>query len=115
MRKRTGYLIRRGKVYYATWKVSGKRFMQTTGKRDRREAEKELHRIMEPFVAGDEATTLQNIAAKIEGRKVEIAQLEDERNPPLSIAHALDNMNAKNWRMVKNNLLATLPPAVVGS
>jgi len=88
MRKRTGYLIRRGKVYYATWKIAGKRFMQTTGKRDRREAEKELHRIMEPFVAGDEVTTLQNIAAKIEGRKSEIAQLEDERNPPLSIAHA---------------------------
>jgi len=90
MRKRTGYLIRRGKVYYATWKVAGKRFMQTTGKRDRREAEKELHRIMEPFVAGDEVTTLQNIAAKIEGRKVEIAQLEDERNPPLSITQAWD-------------------------
>lgn len=90
MRKRTGYLIRRGKVFYACWTVTGKKFMQSTGKRDRREAEKELHRIMEPFVAGDEVATLQNIAAKIEGRKSEIAQLEDERNQPLSIAHAWD-------------------------
>lgn len=90
MRKRTGYLIRRGKVFYATWKVGGKRFMQTTGKRDRREAETELHRIMQPFVAGDEVTTLQNIAAKIQGRTAEIIRLEDERNPPLSVAHAWD-------------------------
>lgn len=91
MRKRTGYLIRRGRIYYATWKVSGKRFMQTTGKRDRREAETELHRIMEPFVAGDEVTTLQNISAKIEGRKADIAKFEDERNPPLSLNRAWDD------------------------
>lgn len=90
MRKRTGYLIRRGKVFYVTWKVSGKRFTLSTGKRDRRDAEREMHRIMEPFVAGNEVATLQNIAAKIEGRKAEIAQLEDERNPPLSVAHAWD-------------------------
>jgi len=87
-RKRTGYLIRRGKVFYAMWTVAGKKFMQTTRKRDRRDAETELHRIMEPFIAGDEVTTLENIKAKLEGRKAEIAQLEDERNPPLAIAHA---------------------------
>lgn len=91
MRKRTGYLIRRGKVFYAVWTVAGKKFMQTTGKRDRREAEKELHRIMEPFVAGDEVTTLQNISAKIEGRKADIAKFEDERNPPLSLNRAWDD------------------------
>jgi integrase len=88
MRKRTGYLIRRGKVFYAVWTVAGKKYMQTTGKRDRREAEKELHRIMEPFVAGDEVATLRNIAAKIEGRTAELTRLEDERNPPLTVAAA---------------------------
>ena len=88
MRKRTGYLIRRGKVFYACWHVGGKLFMQTTGKKDRRDAETELHRIMEPFVAGDEVATLQNIAARIEGRTAEIARIEDERNPPLTIANA---------------------------
>lgn len=40
MRKRTGYLLRRGKVFYAVWTVAGKKIMQSTGKRDRREAEK---------------------------------------------------------------------------
>ena len=85
MKTRTGYLVRRGRVYHAVWTVAGKKFMRSTGKRDRRDAEKELHRIMEPFAAGNEVTILQNIAAKIEGRKAEIARLEDERNPPLSL------------------------------
>lgn len=90
MKKRTGFLIRRGKVFYAAWTVAGKRFIQTTGKRDRREAETELRRIMEPFVAGDEVTTLQNIAARIEGRTVELTRFEDERNPPMSFGRAWD-------------------------
>lgn len=88
MRTRTGYLIQRGKVYYAMWTVAGKKFTRTTGKRDRREAETELRRIMEPFAAGDEITTLQNIAARIEGRSAELTRLEDERNPPIAIATA---------------------------
>ncbi|MDO9540863.1 MAG: tyrosine-type recombinase/integrase [Kiritimatiellia bacterium] len=90
MKKRTGYLIRRGKIFYCCWTISGKKFMQTTGKRDRREAEQELNRIMQPFIAGDEVTTLQNIAAKIEGRKTELVRLKDERNPPLAVSAAWD-------------------------
>lgn len=88
MRKRTGYLLQRGKVFYAVWTVSGKKFMRTTGKRDRREAETELRKIMEPFTIGDEVTTLQNIAARIEGRTAELARLDDERNPPLTLSAA---------------------------
>jgi len=88
MRKRTGYLLRRGKIWYAAWTLSGKKFMRSTGKTNRREAEVELHRIMEPFVAGDEVSTLQNIAARIEGRKAELVRLEDERNPPLRLDQA---------------------------
>jgi integrase len=88
MRKRTGYLIRRGKVFYAVWTVAGKKFMQSTGKRDRRNAETELRRIMEPFALGDEVTALQNIAARIEGRTAELARIEEDRNPPLAVSAA---------------------------
>lgn len=90
MRKRTGYLIRRGKVFYAVWTVAGKKFMQSTGKRDRREAGQELRRIMEPFTLGDEVTALQNIAARIEGRTAELDRIEEERNPPLAVSAAWD-------------------------
>lgn len=100
MRKRTGYLMLRtpkgewlgeseGKkkrgIWYACWTVAGKKFKKTTSKPDHRDAETELHRIMEPFVAGDELASLQNIAARIERRKAEIARFEDERNPPPAI------------------------------
>ena len=87
-RQRTGFLVRRGKVWYAVWTVGRKRFMKTTGERDRRKAETELRRIMEPFAVGDEVTTLETVAAHIQGRKAELSQIEDERNPPLTVAAA---------------------------
>ena len=87
-RKRTGYLVRRGKVFYAMWTVAGKKFMRSTGKRDRREANTALARIMEPFLVEDEVKTLQNIAARIEGAKTELARIEEDRNPPLTVAAA---------------------------
>lgn len=88
MRRRTGYLQLRGDIFHVRWKVGGKTHSQTTGKRDRREAEKELRRIMEPFYVGDEITILQNINARIEGRTAELTRLEEERNPPLSLTDA---------------------------
>jgi len=94
MKRRTGYLIKRNKTYYAAWHIGDKLFMRTTGKQDKRDAETELHRIMEPFVAGDEVATLQNIAAKIEGNKADIARLTDERNPPLTIGNAWNTYKA---------------------
>jgi integrase len=66
--------------------------MRTTGKSDQREAEKELHRIMEPFAAGDKAAVLQNVVARLDGQQQEIERMEkekqDEENPPLSIENA---------------------------
>ena len=84
-RKRTGYLLKRGKHFYAVWTVNGKKFMQTTRKTDREEAESELHRIMEPFVAGDKVSVLQNIQGRLTDAKVDLARLEDERKIPLQI------------------------------
>lgn len=85
MRKRTGYLIKRGKVYYACWNVGNKKFVITTGKTDRREAEAELQKRMAPFRVGDELESLKNIAARIETQKDEVARLDAEQNPPLTI------------------------------
>ena len=88
MKRRTGYLVRRGQVFYAAWTVAGKKFMQSTGQRDRRAAEKELRRIMEPFALGNEVAALESIKGRIEGRTAELAKMEDERNPPLTIRAA---------------------------
>ena len=43
---------------------------------------------MVSFVVADEATALQSIAAKLEGRKAELVRLQDEQNPPRPVARA---------------------------
>jgi integrase len=88
MKRRTGYLVKRGHTYYATWFVNGKRFQQTTGLREKRKAEAKMAEIIAPFVAQDEMAVLKNIADRIEGRNAEIRKLEEERNPVLKIADA---------------------------
>lgn len=85
MRIRQGYLFKRGGTYYVAWRVNGKLFMRTTGETTLKKAEEKRAEIMQPFAAGDETSVLQNLAARIEGRKAEVAKIADERNPPLAL------------------------------
>lgn len=72
-------------TYYVAWRVNGKLFMRTTGETNLKKAEEKRAEIMQPFAAGDETSVLQNLAARIEGRKAEVAKIADERNPPLAL------------------------------
>ena len=91
---RTGHLFKRGTTFYVSWRIAGKAFAKAL--RDdsgspittRREAEDAKQKIMAPFVVADEATALESIAGKLEGRKAELARLQDEQNPPLPISQA---------------------------
>jgi len=91
---RTGYLFKRGKAFYVSWKIDGKAFTKSlrdeNGMRitTRREAEEAKQKLMAPFVVGDEAAALESIAGKLMGRKTELARLHDEQNPPLLITGA---------------------------
>ncbi|MCX7008426.1 MAG: tyrosine-type recombinase/integrase, partial [Kiritimatiellaeota bacterium] len=85
---RKGYLFKRGKIFYACWFVSGKKMVQSTGQSDRRDAKKELARIMQPYLIQDEITTLQTVKARIEGAKAELVIYDEQRNPPLLISAA---------------------------
>lgn len=90
MKTRRGWLIQRGKkgTYYAVWEVRGHRFMRSTGQTNRKDAERELARIMQPLLVEDDIRTLETVKARIEGGKAELARLDDERNPPLTIGAA---------------------------
>lgn len=90
MKTRRGWLVKRGRTFYATWEVSGKRFQKTTGESDRRKAESRLAEIMRPFLVEDEVRTLESVKARIEGAKGELAKIEEDRNPPLAVADAWD-------------------------
>ena len=94
MKRRTGYLFKRGRNFYVSWKVNGKLFMKAL--RDdngqpitaKREAEIARDKFMLPIATGDEAAVLESIAGKLGGRKAELAKWEDEQHPPLSIRRA---------------------------
>jgi integrase len=91
---RTGHLFKRGSNFYVRWAVGGKVFSKalrdTQGEpiTNRRAAEEAKLKLMAPFIVADEASALESIAAKIEGRKAELARLENELNPPMPIADA---------------------------
>ena len=84
MKTRKGYLIRRGKTYYAVWTISGKKFCKTTKQTDKKEAVKELSRLMQPFLVEDEVRTLETVKARIEGAKSEMVALDELQHPPLT-------------------------------
>jgi integrase len=101
MRTRKGYLVKRGSTYYAVWYVRKptknadgtsqfKKFMQTTGCTDERKAQKELARIMQPHLLENDKRHLQTVKSWIESTDSELAVLNDERNPPLTITRAWD-------------------------
>lgn len=91
---RTGYLFRRGKTFYVSWRIAGKAFSKALHDDNgspittRREAEEAKQKLMVPFVVADEASALESIAGKLEGRRAELAKLQDEQNPPLPITQA---------------------------
>lgn len=88
MRIRHGYLFKRGGKYQVAWRVNGRLFMRSTGESDKKKAEAKRAEIMAPFVTGDDVSVLQNLAAKIQGRQSEVADLEEKRSQPLTFDRA---------------------------
>ena len=82
MKRRTGYLFKKGRTYYVQWRVSGKVFVKSTGQTTIGKAELERERIMAPYLARDEKAMLEGIANRIEGIDADIAASV----PPVRIA-----------------------------
>jgi integrase len=94
MKHRTGHLFKRGSNFYVFWRVNGKAFSKALRDKNglpitiKREAEEARAKLMAPFTVADEAAALESIAGKLEGRKAELARLEDKQNPPLKVGQA---------------------------
>jgi integrase len=94
MKYRTGYLFKRGSNFYVSWRLNGKSF--TKALRDdagnpcttKRDAEEARQKVMAPFLVGDDVAALESIVGKLDGRKAELAKIQDEQNPPLPVAQA---------------------------
>lgn len=93
-RQRSGYLLKRGGNYYVSWRMDGKLFTrvlrdeQGNSITNRREAEAAKMKEMAPFLAGDQVSALESLSARIGGAKSELARIEDEQNPALTIDKA---------------------------
>ncbi|MBP7827460.1 MAG: tyrosine-type recombinase/integrase [Verrucomicrobia bacterium] len=94
MKRRTGHLFKRGQNFYVAWRVNGKAFSKSLRADNgqpittRRAAEEARAKWMAQFALADETEALTSIAAQLAGRKAELAQWEDARNPPLPLAAA---------------------------
>ena len=86
-RKGTGTLEKRGNVYIARWTVDGKRYAQSTGTADKREAEAKLEEFTAPFRLKDKAERLEAFAGKLGGVQARIKDFEEAR-PAMKLADA---------------------------
>ena len=98
MKTRKGYLIKRGKTYYAVWTVTGTKFCKTTKQTNKKEALKVLSRLMQPFLVEDEVRTLETVKARIEGAKGELTEIQELANPPLTIVETWSVFKASQNR-----------------
>lgn len=80
-KKTKGGLYRRGKVFWARWVSNGQRYQQTTGCTSRRDAEKKLEELVEPFMLRDKSEQLKAIATKVEGLNAAVAILSKTETP----------------------------------
>ena len=88
------YLLKRGSNYYCSWRHDGK--LLTRALRDANgqpittieAARSARDEFMRPFTAATETKVLEEISAKLQGRKAELAKWEDEKHPPSAIGQA---------------------------
>ncbi len=83
-----GYLVKRGKTFYAQWQFQGKRYAQTTHKTDKGEAKTELARIIAPFLSGDEKRVMEAVRGRIETAEKALALIDEIDNPALLLTDA---------------------------
>jgi len=90
MKTRTGYLVKRGRIFYAMWTVGGKKFQQSTHCSVEDKAKVELSRIMSPHLIENDKHHLETVKAFIESKNQDLAVIDAERNPALTITKAWD-------------------------
>ncbi len=94
MKRRTGHIFKRNSHFYCRWVVNNKVFVRVLkNERDEpvtteREAETAREKLMATYRVSDETTSLETIAARLEGRKAEIVQVEEQKNPPMPVSNA---------------------------
>jgi len=98
---RSGYLYKRGAdgeyipandkkpgVYYLQYRIAGKKHRQCLDTSDPDEAEQKRLKIMAPFMVSDEKEAIRTMKQRLEAADEKLAEINRERNPPLTVDHA---------------------------
>ena len=98
MKLRKGYLVKRGKVFYAMWTVRGKKFQRSTGCTSESKAKKILDDIMQPHLIENDKLHLETVKTWIEIANKDLATLNEQKNPPLTTGGAWTAFKASQNR-----------------
>ena len=79
-------LWKRDGIFYVVCRRNGKRVVVSTGCRTLSAAAAKRDEILAPFAVRDEVKTLEALAGRIAGRSAELARMEAERTPGLTVA-----------------------------
>jgi integrase len=85
-KKTTGFLYKRGDVYWARWQHEGKSYRQTTKATNLRDAQAKLREFIEPYTLKETSATITALQSKIDATETALAKIEDRRNPPPKLA-----------------------------
>ncbi len=88
MKHRSGYLFKRGKVFWLEYQVEGKRIRVSLKTADPEVAEAERKRIMRPLMAADLVTAHTLVEKSLRDLKAEAAAANEQAEPPLAVADA---------------------------
>lgn len=96
MKTTSGYLFQRGKSqrYYLKWTFKGKRFAQALRDdqgvpiTEKRAAEAAMEKVLRPFQAASATDATRLLVATLQGKEADLADLQDQQNPPLAISEA---------------------------
>ena len=97
-KKRTGYIFKRGGIYWLRYTIAGKRIAQSLETTTERDAEQAAEKIMAPLKATDAAESLKVVHHRLTDAFTTADRLTDEATPPLAIRKAWDMYLASEAR-----------------
>lgn len=90
MKHRTGYLYKRGNVFWLQYSIEGRVVKQSLGTADRKEAEQKQKTIMRPFMAADLVSAHAIVESQLRSAETKAQTAIDDAHPPLAVVDAWD-------------------------
>ena len=88
MKHRTGYIYKRGNIFWLQYRIEGRVVKQSLDTTNRKEAEQKRKKIMRPFMAADIASAHAIVESQLRSAENKAQTEIDTAHPPLAMADA---------------------------